>query len=131
MTLLYVCNTTPFPAGEGANHSFIIRTLLVFASSEVGVLEANVRLRVSAVGVASPTKSSGPFSRWAYNMWSGRLDFSRIDPFSGEDYRTSGTLKYSLGPDMIDDKALIIYDPTNGTFSSGDIPVRMKLAKPL
>ena len=43
------------------------------------------------------------------------------------DYFSSGTLReknrsiYSIGPDRKDDLITIIYDPTNGTFSRGDI----------
>jgi hypothetical protein len=47
------------------------------------------------------------------------------DPFSDTDFvygRVRDTFFiYSIGPDLVDDKVGIIYDPTNGTVSSGDI----------
>jgi hypothetical protein len=50
-----------------------------------------------------------------------------IDPFSGKGFiyqlvsdGTNYTL-YSIGPVRVDDARQILYDPTNGTVSSGDI----------
>lgn len=56
-----------------------------------------------------------------------------MDPFTGREGKTTDTLKlaypddyskvlvYSVGPDGIDDRAAVAYDPTNGTMSTGDI----------
>ena len=45
------------------------------------------------------------------------------DPFSGEGYRWDGAGRtfYSVGLDGKDSGSSIAYDPTNGTFSAGDI----------
>lgn len=46
----------------------------------------------------------------------------QVDPFSGVLLKTgpAGDV-YSVGPDLVDDGALLVYDPTNGTVSGGDI----------
>jgi len=48
----------------------------------------------------------------------------QVDPFSGALLKTgpSGDV-YSVGPDLVDDGTVLIYDPTNGTVSGGDILV--------
>ncbi len=49
--------------------------------------------------------------------------FPQYDPW-GSPYSyssTTGFYPYSWGPDLIDDGGLIIYDPSNGTVSRGDI----------
>lgn len=47
------------------------------------------------------------------------------DPFTDKPFIYGITDKgfglYSPGPDLVDDKAGILYDPTNGTISAGDI----------
>lgn len=53
------------------------------------------------------------------------------DPFTEKPLRasegTTETLRiYSLGPDIVDDRARISYDPTNGTMSAGDVFIEMK-----
>ncbi len=45
------------------------------------------------------------------------------DPFSGTYFKSQDGILYSVGPDGKDDKLHIIYDPTNGTISRGDIIV--------
>lgn len=51
------------------------------------------------------------------------------DPFSDEalkrDEQSSGTLIYSVGPDLLDQHGTITYDPSNGTVSAGDIMLRV------
>lgn len=55
---------------------------------------------------------------------------ARTDIFSGKPLkriRGAGEVTiYSVGPDREDQHATITYDPTNGTFSAGDIMVRVK-----
>ncbi len=52
------------------------------------------------------------------------------DPFTGEPLQTieepGARVIYSLGPDGEDQRAAVSYDPTNGTFSAGDIFIRMR-----
>ena len=47
-----------------------------------------------------------------------------IDPFDGEPIRFSDTAVWSVGPDQRDQEAWLVYDPTNGTASMGDITAR-------
>jgi len=50
-----------------------------------------------------------------------------MDPFNGEEYRYklaadgSGYVLYGVGPDSKDEATAVLYDPTNGTISGGDI----------
>ncbi len=50
-----------------------------------------------------------------------------MDPFNGEEYhykpaRDGSTyMLYSVGPDRKDEATVVVYDPTNGTLSGGDI----------
>lgn len=48
-----------------------------------------------------------------------------VDPFSNTDFKympvSSSFILYSIGPDIVDERGQNIYDPTNGTRSSGDI----------
>ena len=48
------------------------------------------------------------------------------DPFTenGLKYLNHSNTFYSIGPDRVDQKLKILYDPTNGIFSSGDIMVK-------
>ena len=50
-------------------------------------------------------------------------EIKRGDPFSGQPYRMINDNFYSIGPDGKDDRLRIIYDPTNGTYSAGDIKI--------
>lgn len=54
----------------------------------------------------------------------------RIDPFTNAPLRksdaTSHALIYSLGPDREDQHGAVTYDPTNGTYSAGDILLRAR-----
>lgn len=45
------------------------------------------------------------------------------DPYSNKPFMVINGNIYSVGPDCNDDKLVIIYDPTNGTISLGDIIV--------
>ena len=47
-----------------------------------------------------------------YDPWGNPYSFSYVKPYTGP---------YSWGPDQMDDGGLIIYDPSNGTTSRGDI----------
>ena len=52
------------------------------------------------------------------------LTYREKEPDEWYKYRTNNVscwLLYSLGPDRLDDEASITYDPTNGTFSRGDV----------
>ena len=50
-----------------------------------------------------------------------------MDPFNGEEYRYklaadgSGYVLYGVGPGRKDEGTAVLYDPTNGTISGGDI----------
>ena len=51
------------------------------------------------------------------------LDSENGDIFIKSSFKFNGKYAYSVGPDGVDDKLEIIYDPTNGTISPGDIIV--------
>lgn len=46
------------------------------------------------------------------------------DPFTGQRLHVNKEAVHSVGPDGKDDLAKVIYDPTNGTVSPGDIVIR-------
>ena len=50
-----------------------------------------------------------------------------VDPFTLQPvrYKSDGKhgVVYSLGPDMTDNQAGVVYDPTNGTVSAGDVVI--------
>ncbi|MEN6626784.1 MAG: hypothetical protein ABFD69_11220 [Candidatus Sumerlaeia bacterium] len=52
------------------------------------------------------------------------------DPFNNQPLKTisepESTLIYSLGPDGVDQRGAVTFDPTNGATSAGDICVRVK-----
>ncbi len=45
------------------------------------------------------------------------------DPFTAQPLKRKNGFAYSVGPDLKDQGLSAIYDPTNGTFSEGDIPL--------
>ncbi|MCE5229710.1 hypothetical protein LLG95_08960 [bacterium] len=51
------------------------------------------------------------------------------DPYTNDPLKTNqqqdATIIYSLGPDQTDNHGAVTYDPTNGTFSAGDIILRI------
>lgn len=52
------------------------------------------------------------------------------DPFNNDPLKTvsegGATMIYSVGPDLKDDRGALTYDATNGTFSAGDIFLRVR-----
>ena len=48
------------------------------------------------------------------------INIDTTDPFTGRPYLSRDSILYSLGPDGVDHQGEVPYDPTNGTFSSGD-----------
>lgn len=63
------------------------------------------------------------------DLASGKTTATEIDPYSNQPIKTvheqNTELIYSIGPDLKDDRGAITYDPTNGTFSAGDIVLRV------
>lgn len=45
------------------------------------------------------------------------------DPYDEQPLRSNATHLWSIGPDGVDQQGELIYDPTNGTISAGDIVV--------
>ena len=104
LLILHLMHAQPWQLQHEEDIFSRFRLIGVFAWPDVGALEAEARHRriiaEKALRESSPT----------------------ADPFTGEPFRTmqSGE-KYSIGPDMVDDAGSLRYDPTNGTFSRGDI----------
>lgn len=95
----------------------------LFIYPDIAQFEANIELRRTLVG----KQSAGRVQTFGWSMGEGLSnveDFSAIDPFTGLDYpeTVNGEL-YSIGPDLLDQNCKTVYDPTNGTFSLGDIPL--------
>jgi hypothetical protein len=82
--------------------------LSVFSEFDFGQLELELQSRVRKVNK------------------SGQL----VDPFTGEPFREADGLIYSVGPDQMDHRGRIIYDPSNGILSRGDI-IRKHLPTPI
>lgn len=85
------------------------------------LLEAQTRAKVSRVKADLKTLETGLAVRHtgANQQQSAPVP---ADPFSGEPYKCSEGYKYySIGPDKVDDEMSVLYDPTNGTRSAGDI----------
>lgn len=84
--------------------------------------ETRVRLRVQAHAALLRTTLD------ALDLIAGKPT-GQIDPFQNKPMNvvteTSATCIYSIGPDRVDQGAAISYDPSNGTFSAGDIFIRM------
>jgi len=93
--------------------------------------DAEFRLALGAAGVRHCYLTKGRFPEHLEDF----SDFfpsgppeDPFDPSSPLHYRVEGidnATLYSFGPDRYDDKALISYDPTNGTRSGGDVFLRI------
>lgn len=91
------------------------------------LLRESIRARLVFLERASwPAVASGTISWSAEDAWSGDIA-APTDPFALpvaplRAMRDAADLTiYSIGPDRVDDSALVEYDPTNGTVSVGDI----------
>lgn len=76
--------------------------LLMLTLGDGGFFEAQTRMKVNGV----------------------RTGRAEMDPFPGQPFREKDGVRYSVGPDYVDDGMAVEYDPTNGTISAGDIPTR-------
>ena len=70
--------------------------------------------------IAGPETISSVESE-VYKRYQIQLMNSELDFFSGVKPVSNGFIIYSIGPDLSDNTGFIIYDPTNGVFSAGDI----------
>lgn len=109
---IHVSHHIPFPVDSQRSVLLSGYGLGCLAYGDIGTIEASVRARYLLIlrnGNAPP-------------RFFPDLDYSTIDPFSGNEYaRAHSGVRYSLGPDAIDQFGALAYDPTNGTFSPGDI----------
>ena len=98
--------------------------------------EADVRARVTtsklletqiATALAACKMDKGKYPKRLFALVPDYFKVLPMDPFNGEEYRYklaadgSGYVLYGVGPDRKDEKTAVLYDPTNGTISGGDI----------
>ncbi|MDX2177133.1 MAG: hypothetical protein SF028_11765 [Candidatus Sumerlaeia bacterium] len=79
---------------------------------EAGTRDDAVRARLRACQAAR-----------ALRIGNAELAASTKDPFTGDPLKVTETSVYSLGPDAADQQGQVLYDPTNGTVSAGDVVV--------
>jgi len=67
----------------------------------------------------------GAVSASAPNVWEKALldKIERVKNAKDQFSSDSKGARYSVGPDGLDQKGLLLYDPTNGVASPGDIPI--------
>ncbi|MEN6624920.1 MAG: hypothetical protein ABFD69_01690 [Candidatus Sumerlaeia bacterium] len=134
---------------KGANRAYLMKAN---ASGKIEQYDAQFKAILPSLDMSRPVPPNshnrlfGPFDeslvrrRMQYNaallranltgldLISGRKTHE-IDPFQNKPItvveNTTSTLIYSIGPDRVDQGAAISYDPSNGTFSAGDIFVRV------
>lgn len=91
--------------------------------------EAKFCLLLAAAAARYLFLSSGKFPITAADFAPFLPDGLPQDPFSAQPLRFTPNREpfmiYSIGPDEMDDKATVVYDPTNGTISAGDIFIEM------
>ncbi|MFW6255949.1 MAG: hypothetical protein ACOC54_03940 [Candidatus Sumerlaeota bacterium] len=96
------------------------------------VLEAEVDLlRLAAAEKAFRKNNEGKLPEDDSDLTSRYLSFYPLDPFGKGHVKwlQDEGLFYSVGPDGVDNGGRILYDPTNGTISGGDI-VRRTFSSP-
>ena len=89
------------------------------------VAETKSRLLLAGAAARYNFLKTGEFPREASGFAPLLPDGLPQDPFTGTPLRFIANrapfVVYSVGPDKEDDKAAFLYDPTNGTFSPGDV----------
>jgi hypothetical protein len=87
--------------------------------------EAKSRLLLAGAAARHNFLKTGAFPHEASDFVPLLPDRLPQDPFTGTPLRFIANrdpfVVYSVGPDKRDDKAAFLYDPTNGTFSPGDV----------
>ncbi len=63
------------------------------------------------------------YERAIYDKFRDLSSFNKGDPFVEGSFKRKSNAIYSVGPDGLDDHIKILYDPTNGILSRGDILV--------
>ncbi|MCD6385573.1 hypothetical protein J7M23_07310 [Candidatus Sumerlaeota bacterium] len=94
-------------------------------------VEAKFELTRMAVAVRYHLLVNGKFPETDSEFGPLLPDGPLKDPFSGKPFRfinkgeTGSFVCYSIGPDEIDNRGGLYYDPTNGTVSPGDIIIKI------
>lgn len=89
------------------SRSCALKVFSIVNAADCGFVESMLIARVKKANLLAPP-GKDPFARGA-----------RLRMIS----TTDGRIFYSVGPDGLDDGLSVIYDPTNGTWSKGDIVV--------
>ena len=110
---IYIYENEMFSDWESLNASFLIR--LKNQQSKYDLARLRILNRIRELEGKPPITKVGQLDSKKLNL--------KNDPFNTIPLSYSDTLKdfYSIGPDAIDDKGKLLYDPTNGTNSLGDI----------
>ncbi|MFH0794343.1 MAG: hypothetical protein V2A74_09965 [bacterium] len=102
-----------------------------YARVRIECLTFDTRLNLLRAGVELLLDPASTESAQGKDYWQDRANPWR-DPFTEKSLVVAGTederIIYSLGPDLVDQHGELIYDPTNGVASAGDLVLR--LAKP-
>lgn len=104
-SMIYAVDHTPPRLTSPSNYFVKFFPLSIGGIWDIERAEHSVRRRFLSVARRSPTA------------------VRTVDPFSGTPLREAKGHLYSVGPDQVDQGMALIYDPTNGTFSEGDIPI--------
>lgn len=118
----------PTPSPESAEWSYEARLATVSAR------EAHFHLLAPATAGKLRWKRTGAWPAAATDLLEPPATALPDDPFApGSPVRfmaePNGFTLYSIGPDKHDDGGTITYDPSNGSFSAGDVVLRMRVER--
>lgn len=99
-----------------------------YAEYRTRMLAGETRLHLNRVGLGLQVDPQTTRARRSESL-AGDPHHPWRDPFTEKplqlDETTSPTLVWSLGPDLKDQRGMINYDPSNGTWSEGDLVIRV------
>lgn len=117
----------PLEFGEFVKHNSPLGKTADFDFAWTKTHYLRIRLKLLEISTAAKLKflRTKRYPRRDDELIPDFLSSIPIDPFTGDQirYYVHGArfIAYSLGPDLLDQQGLIIYDPTNGATSLGDI----------
>ena len=121
MAVAAECNSLPMRSSSTADFMWNYFPFSIFGYTDLYEWHRNVWQRTEIARGTRTPRQVRAFGHAFWGPFTSGVDYSVIDPFSGEPYRRMNSIEYSVGPDGIDHRLEVIYDPSNGTFSRGDI----------